>query len=356
MSPSNESPRPTLAFAIPGDLSLPTGGYTYDRRVLALLPQLGIDTHHLVLPGSYPSPTAADLDESSHALTDLAPDTVLLIDGLAYGAMPLSLIAPIRNPIVALVHHPLCLEAGLALLRARELHALEKAALGNARHTIVTSPATARTLTADFAVPPDRITVAEPGTDPMPRAPCKGDPPQLLAVGSIVPRKGYDVLIAALATLRTKPWHLTIAGAEDRSPDTAARLRRDIADAGLSTRITMHGAVDARMLASLYVGADIFVMPSLFEGYGMALAEAMACGLPIICTTGGAAAETVPDHAALKVAPGDAPAFAAALARTLDDQALRRRMSDAAWAAGAELPRWKTTAGIIADCIRKVFA
>ncbi len=95
-------------------------------------------------------------------------------------------------------------------------------------------------------------------------------------------------------------------------------------------------------------------MPSLYEGYGMALAEAMARGLPIVSTTGGAAAETVPEAAAIKVAPGDEDALAAAIHNLLADPALRSRMADASWTAGQKLPRWEDTARIIAGVIRGV--
>ena len=118
----------------------------------------------------------------------------------------------------------------------------------------------------------------------------------------------------------------------------------------------MIGNVGSSDLDALYARADLFVMPSLYEGYGMVLAEAMARGLAVVCTTGGAAAETVPDAAALKVAPGDPIAFGAAVARMLEDADLRGRMADAAWAAGQTLPRWTDTARIIAEVLTQVRA
>src|SRR5258708_2345675 len=116
-------------FAIPGDIGLPTGGYMYDRRVLALLPLMGVAARHLRLPGTFPDPSAADLDETAWLLGAVAPGDVVLVDGLAYGAMPGDVIGRVRAPIVALVHHPLCLEAGLAEARQDALHTLETAAL-----------------------------------------------------------------------------------------------------------------------------------------------------------------------------------------------------------------------------------
>ena len=344
-------------FAIPGDITLPTGGYAYDREVLALLPGMGLDIAHLALPEGYPDPSPADLDRTAELIAGTSPDVVLLIDGLAYGAMPAALIDRFDRRIIALVHHPLCLEAGVSPARADALRTLEIAALARAAHVVVTSPPPARTLAADFAVPPDRITVAVPGTDPAARA--KGstsDTIALLAVGSIVPRKGYDVLVRALeidATMRNRDWVLCIVGALDRSPPTVTALRDQIARAGLGDRIEIAGPMSREALDRSYDATDIFVLSSHYEGYGMVLGEALARGLPIVTTTGGAAAETVPDGAALKVPPGDPEILQQALRRLLDDASLRARLADAAWSAGRMLPRWSDTAATIAHVIKE---
>lgn len=351
MAPTPPSPLPRAAFAIPGDLSLPTGGYGYDRRVLARLPSYGIDVTHVVLPGTFPFPPPEDLAATEAILAALDTDQVLLIDGLAYGAMGFDLVSRIRQPIVALCHHPLALEAGIDPIRAAQLRLSEHNALARARAVVVTSPMTARILREDFGVAEDRIVVAEPGTDRAQRAKGGNATPHLLAVGSIVPRKGYDVLIRALAPLADKPWTLSVVGAA-RDAALLAALELQIAEAGLQSRIRFLGARTEAELDEIYLSADIFVMPSLFEGYGMVLGEAMARGLPIVCTTGGAAAETAPSAAALKVSPGDAPAFGAAVARLLDDPVLRSGMADASWSAGLMLPTWDDTAKMIAGVLR----
>jgi glycosyltransferase involved in cell wall biosynthesis len=341
-----------MSFAIPGDINLPTGGYTYARRVLPLFAAAGIDAAHLELPGTFPDPSPADLAETERLLASTPSDAVLLVDGLAYGALPADLISRLRDPIVALVHHPLCLEAGLSQSRQKQLYELEKAALAFTRRIVVTSTTTARTLTNNFAVPAAKITVAEPGTDRASRARGTGNPPQLLAVGSIVPRKAYDVLVQALAPLAARDWRLSIVGATDRSPEALAALESAIGQSGLADRIKLAGPAGPAALDAHYDAADLFVMSSLYEGYGMVLGEAMARGLPIVCTTGGAAADTAPDAAALKVPPGDAPALSDAIARLLDDAALRHRMADAAWAAGQSLPGWERTAALIAEAVK----
>ncbi|HEV2552792.1 MAG TPA: glycosyltransferase family 4 protein [Bosea sp. (in: a-proteobacteria)] len=339
-----------IAFAIPGDIDLPTGGYAYDRRLLAEWRAIGIPAQHIALPGSFPFPTDGDLHETGRALLQRPYDDTLLIDGLAYGAFPEGIAAGLAGRVVALVHHPLGLETGHAPEIARALLAREAAALRYVRAVVTPSPAMKRLLAADFGVPAERITVAAPGVDAAPRASgsAAGEPLQLLAVGSVVPRKGYDVLVAALAGLSDRDWRVTIVGATDRATDTVAALVAQIEAAGLNGRIRLVGAIDDAALAEAYGHADLFVLPSLFEGYGMVLTEALARGLPIVCTTGGAAAETAPDDAALKVAPGDATALAKALASLIDAPARRQAMADAAWVAADALPRWRDTAAIVA--------
>lgn len=344
-----------IVFAIPGDIDAPTGGYGYDRRLLSEWREAGIEACHLTLPGSYPFPTAEDLATTERLLATTAPDDILFVDGLAFGAFPDALAARFADWLVALVHHPLALETGHSPETARLLRRSETLALRHARAIVVTSPATKLTLEAEFEVPAAKIAVAIPGTDPAPRAQGSGhgEALHMLAVGSLIPRKGYDILVAALTAIAGKPWTLTIAGSPDHAPATAAELRHGIAHAGLSGRVTLTGGVGAETLAQLYDEADLFIMSSRYEGYGMVLTEALARGLPIVTTLSGAGAEALPDAAALKVAPGDATALAKALARLIDAPAERLQRADAAWAAAGDLPRWSETARIVAQaCLR----
>lgn len=348
---AREQSVPNVVFAIPGNIETASGGYGYDRRVLELLPAYGIAVSHLELPGSFPTPSSADLVVAGSLLTATPASSVLLIDGLAYGAIPATMIEELSRDVIALVHHPVGYETGLAEARAEELIAMERAALALARHVVVTSSSTKRTLERDFAVPSKKITVAEPGTDPAPRATGTGTPLQMLAVGAISKRKAYDILVRALVPLAELDWRLTIAGATDRDVAAVDMLDATIATARLGNRVTLAGKVVPATLDRLYESADLLVMPSLYEGYGMVLAEAMARGLPIVCTTGGAAADTVPGNAAIKVPPGDPQALSVALRDVLENKKLRIRMADASWDAGRALPTWNETARRIAATI-----
>jgi len=344
-----------IAFAVPGCLDAPTGGYGYARKLLALAPGFGVNLTPIRLPGGFPHPSPDELAEAERLLSASRPP-LRLVDGLAYGALPAALVRRLPGATLALVHHPLAFESGLAPERRDALLCSEREALAEARHVIASSRFTARLLAADFNVPADKLSIAEPGTEPAPRAKGTGLPVQVLAVGAVSPRKGYDVLVRALAGMRDLEWRLTIAGSLDRAPQAANALAALIAAEGLAGRIALAGAVDDATLARLYDRADVFVSPSLFEGYGMVLAEAMARGLPIVASTGGAAAETLPDAAAIKVPPGDAARLAAGLRDMIADAQLRRRFADASWAAGQALPRWSETAAAIAAVLKRAAA
>lgn len=350
-----DAPPLLVVFAVPGALETPTGGYAYARALLARFPAHGVDARVLRLADGFPDPSPDDVAQAARALAAVPPDTALLVDGLALGAMPPDTIAGLGRPVVALVHHPLGLESGLPPERAARLLADEAAVLAHVTAIVVTSPVTARTLVADLGVPEDRIVIAEPGTAPAPQAVGSGDPstPALLAVGAISPRKGFDLLIAAAERIADRPWRLTIVGPTDRAPQTYEALVAQVARAGLGERIRFTGALDTPALEALYASSDVFVSSSLYEGYGMVLAEALARGLPIVASTGGAAALTVPDDAALKVPPGDVEALAAALAAILDDASLRPRLARASREAGRRLPTWDDTASRIADTLRR---
>ncbi len=341
-------------FAIPGDIETRTGGYIYDRRVMALLPQFGIDVVHMQLPASFPFPSADDLATTRVKFAGVPAGDVIVADGLAWGACSAEFAAATSAGIIALCHHPLGLESGLEAELAAHLLQNERAVLAASAHVIVTSGETAKTLVNDFGVPAQKMTVAEPGTDRKPRMVGGAGAPQLLAVGSVVPRKGYDVLVDALSRIGNLDWRCTIAGSISRAPDFAARVKDKITDAHLGERIVLTGEVDDAALEELYAAADIFVSASHYEGYGMVLTEALSRGLPIVTTTGGAAATTVPDGAAMKVASGDAIGLADALRKLIQDSSLRRQIAEAAWIEAENLPRWENTAAKIAAAIRQV--
>ena len=336
---------PEIGFAIPGDLQTRTGGYGYDRRLIDELRARGLAIRHLAWPGSFPAPDEATLAEARHALAARPDDSIVLIDGLAYGAMPgLAAAEGGRLKLVALVHHPLALETGAA----PGLLVAEREALRHARAVIATSGTTAATLQAHYGVAD--VVVAPPGSEPARPAPRTGNPPHVLSLGAVVPRKGYDVLVAALERLPDLAWRCTIAGSLDRAPGTVSALRVQIEAAGLSARVTLAGEVSDA--SALYETADLFVLASRHEGYGMALAEALAHSLPVIGTLAGAIPSVVPESAGALVPPDDPEALAEALRHLLTNQVARDRAAMVSGRAGAALPGWQLAADRVAALLR----
>lgn len=346
-------------FAIPGDLAAPTGGYAYAREILARFADHGIAARHVALPAGYPFPAPNDLAETERLISEVPRSAPLMIDGLAFGAMPTPLVAQIPQPLVALVHHPLALETGLTTTQVAELERSEAAALSFADAVIATSPTTVQTLEREYGVPAGKLISAEPGAPKPTRASGSGPNAQsvaLLAVGAASQRKGYDLLIEALARQPRAGWHLTIAGSLERAPQVVGALKDQIRMRQLGDHVHLVGAVSDRELDALFDACDLFVHSARYEGYGMVLTEALSRGLAMVATTGGAAAQTVPDGAAMKVPPDDVDALARALDTLIADEVARSALSERAWAAAAALPTWDDTTAAIAQVLKKVAA
>jgi glycosyltransferase involved in cell wall biosynthesis len=261
-----------------------------------------------------------------------------------------------RLRLVSMVHHPLADETGVSPDDAQRLAASERRALATCRGVIVSSEFTAGVLEG-YGVDKEHVRVVVPGTQPVAAAtgPAPGEPPVLLSVASVTPRKGYDVLVAALEQVRDLDWSCVCVGSTDRDRTHAHAVLRLVADGGLADRITFVGEHHGDHLARLYRGASIFVSASHYEGYGMALAEALAYGLPVVSTTGGAIPFTVPSAAGLLVEPGDADAFADALRTILaPDAATRERLSEAARQHASGLPDWRDAAAAFAAAVTEL--
>jgi len=320
------------------------------------LRRLGWEVDVVGLGDGFPTPTAAEKANAEALLQAADGAHPIVIDGLAFGALPEVAASLHRSrPVVALIHHPLALETGLATAQSDQLALSERAALASTQCVVATSRWTADLLIEHFGVPRERIVVVSPGTDQAPPSASSGDGPlRLISVGAIVPRKGFDALVEALVPLTRLRWHLVIVG--DRQRDTAAAARLDslIARHGLERRIDCLGTVSADRLAQLYGGADVFVLASRFEGYGMAFAEALAHGLPIVGTTGGATPQIVPAAAGRLVAPGDVPALSDALRELIEDKDRRRALGAAARLAAMSLPAWSAAGKTFSDLLSRL--
>jgi glycosyltransferase involved in cell wall biosynthesis len=344
--------RHRLAFAVPGDINTATGGYGYDRKIMAQLAQAGWQVEHVELGEGFPSPDALTLHHAHQKLIALPPSMPLVVDGLALGVMPDTAHALSKeHTLIALVHHPLALESGLSNEAIDRLKQSETKALQYAKHVIVTSQATAKIM-KNFGVTEDRMSVVIPGTEVTPAAPrVEFTSTQLLSVGSVTHRKGFDVLINALSLIKDLTWHLTIVGDTSRDDECASQVIQLIQLHQLQTRITMIGTLSQAQLSTRYANSDVFVLASRFEGYGMAYTEAMAHGLPIIGTTAGAIPDTVPHQAGILVTPDDVVELANAITKMVSEPMSRQMYAKEALKTASLLPSWQAAGAAFADVV-----
>jgi len=340
-----------LTFIVPGSIDQVTGGYIFDRRLIQTLRADGLAVDVVELTGKFPI-----VDEiartSARATLELLPDhSLVVIDGLALPAFDHALAANRhRLKVIGFVHHPLVHETGLTTAERGQLEIIEVRVWQMLMGIICPSQKCAEAV-ATLGIARSMIKVAPPGIQLPPLTVAKsymkedGSYPftsavKLLTVGSVIPRKGHILLVEALAELKDLSWKLDCLGSIESSSETAYRVRDLIRQKGLEDRIHLHGEVSDKIRDVAYFNSEIFVLPSFYEGYGMAFAEAMSWGLPIISTTGGAIPETVPPNAGLLVTPNDQKALIKALETLIADKQLRWRMSLAARKAAQTLPDW----------------
>jgi len=325
----------------------PSGGNTYDRRICRGLAEFGWTVDEQSVTGGWPFPDDAARRALADVLDAIPAGEVVLIDGLIASTVPDVLVPRAdRVRLVVLMHMPV----GSGLSVDDVVGKGERAVLEAAVATVTTSRWTRDWLLDQYGLAPESVHVASPGVDLAKLASGTVGGGELLCVAAVTRAKGHDVLLGALATLTDLPWTCTCVGSLDRDPDLVDELRELVIDGGLEDRIRFVGSRIGPDLDSAYAAADVLVLASSAETYGMVVTEALACGLPVVTTTAGGLPEALGRGAdggrpGLLVPPGDSGAFAAALQRWLDDVGLRRRLRLAASERRTTLPGWSSTTG-----------
>lgn len=345
-------PESDLWFVVPGDPEQNTGGYRYVRRLVAALRDTGINARIEGLGGRFPWPDHVAESAMDDFLAALPDGAKVVLDGLAMGSLPEVLQGHRhRLKLMALVHHPLADETGLEPAQQAWFKQAETLALEQVGRVFTTSAYTAARLEQAYHVSACRIVTAQPAVDDryfsINRVAADEDEvrtPRLLCVGHLSVRKAQHQLVEALQSLVDLPWQCKLVGAHDRDPDYAARVTQAIRDNGLADRIELAGELDEQDIARAYEGADLFVFPSLYEGYGMVIDEALAAGLPVLTSDGGALALTALKPGACTYPAGDVSALAQRLRSLLSNANDARQLADAARTSRQKIRKWSDTA------------
>ncbi|MGC0336493.1 glycosyltransferase involved in cell wall biosynthesis [Streptomyces sp. SLBN-8D4] len=353
----------TVHFVMPGgvdDPTAPSGGNAYDRRVCLDLPGFGWQVERHAVAGSWPRPGAPARTELARTLRDLPDGTVVLIDGLVACGVP-EIVVPEaeRLSIAVLVHLPLGDETGLEPGLALALDAKEREVLRAVPAVIATSDWAVRRLVSHHGLAPERVHVATPGADIAPLASGTDGLSRLLCVAAVTPRKGQHRLIEALAGAQDLPWSCVCVGGITQDPEYVAHLRMLIKRYGLQDRLHLAGPKAGAELDASYAAADLMVLTSYAETYGMAVTEALARGIPVLATDVGGVAEAVgraPDGGVpgILVPPEDPAALAAELRGWFGEADVRRRLKAAARGRRAALDGWATTARSLAGVLGRL--
>ncbi len=335
-----------IVYTVSEDYERRTGGWIYNENLLRELGRLGHPIERLVLPGGFPNPSDTAVAATGEIFARIPDDTLVLVDQICLGVLPaLAAVQGTRLRLAMIVHHPIAFENESDKAASEELFASEKAVLVHVRHAIVTSLTTCRALVERYGVPAEKIICAEPGSDR--RAVSQGStegPLRLLSVGALVPRKGQDVLLSAMAGLTDLPWSLTIVGNTNRDRQHLGRIRQILDRNQLRERACLVGELSQDDLDELWQTTDLFVSASRHEGYGMAVAEAIARGIPVVTTRAGAVGEWISPDAALVVPNGDVQRLCRAIRSVMENCVLRQNLRAGALAQRKSLPEWTTAA------------
>ncbi|WP_262056751.1 glycosyltransferase family 4 protein [Streptomyces sp. STR69] len=353
----------TVHFVMPGgvdDPAAPSGGNAYDRRVSLDLPGFGWQVHKHAVDGEWPRPDAAARAELARVLRELPDGAAVLLDGLVACGVP-EIVVPEadRLGLAVLVHLPLGDETGLEAAVAAELDAKERTVLRAVSAVIGTSDWAVRRLVSHHGLAPDRVHVATPGADIAPLASGTDGVSRLLCVAAVTPRKGQHRLIEALAAAADLPWTCTCVGGLGHDPEYVDHLRGLIEQYGLQDRLHLAGPQAGAQLDASYASADLMVLMSYAETYGMAVTEALARGIPVLATDVGGLPEAVgraPDGGVpgILVPPEDPAALAAELRGWFGEADVRRRLKAAARGRRAALDGWATTARSLAGVLTRL--
>jgi len=351
----NEARRAVVHFVVPDGIDDPqrvSGGNRYDQQVRDGLRGSGWDLRMILVPEIGTTVVAS-------ALAELPDEALVLVDGLVAVREPPALgVHANRLRIVVLAHMvasatPQSSSAGMAMVATIDG---ERQSLRAAKRIITTSEFTRAELLAGGFAAPGTVVVARAGTQPAAATIASPSGGRLLCVGVVAPHKGQDLLIRALSHLTdVDGWRCTVVGSLDAAPAFVDDLAQSVRDGNLATRVSFTGVLAGKRLDDAYSRADLLVLPSRSESFGMVVAEGVARGIPVVAARVGGIPEAIPAGASgVFVPPEDPWAFEMVLRHWWGSPQWRRDLKDAAMLARATTRSWSDTIALIDSTLAEV--
>jgi len=342
-----------LHFLIPGDIDTLSSCYIYDKRLVEGLKKKGHDVEVYRLGDDFPFPSEDSLNHCHKVIKSIPSAEPIIIDSLAFGTIP-SILKEVSatNPIVALIHLPLSMDPNYSAYQRTLFTSPEMEAFSLATKFVVSSEYTFEIL-LNLGIEAHKINLIIPGIDHFPQKKNYPEKPaKLLSIANLCRSKDHAILVRALTALKDKDWVLHCYGNLDMDRDCLADFQAMIRKNSLQKKILVHATISGKELSDAYLDADLFVHPSDFEIYGMALAEALAHGIPVIASTGGGICKTVPAKMGQFFKPSDVYGLQSILEELFENPDVYKKLYTQALTFAKNAQTWEKSADLFEEAIK----
>jgi glycosyltransferase involved in cell wall biosynthesis len=342
----------SVYFLSGGDINSLTGGHLYNMHIINGLKNKNYSVSLQAAGGKWDNKEG--IDKMCRLYLQKIPwGSCIIIDSLILASLTnLVRKSMDRFKFLGLIHLPVSYDIKTGIhgkLSEDELGAL------NHMHRLVVTGGFTFDLLCNAGIDPRKITIIQPGTDQFPRkAQYARVPSNLLCIANYSALKAQDVLIRALSRLKTRNWTLHLYGDTDRDPEYTSFLRSLILYLGLESRIIVHRIVERQNISKVFLEADLFILPSLFESYGMVLSESLAHGIPVISTLAGNIRNTVPEGMGILIEPGNEAELADSISSLFDSPEKYSALCTASSSYYKQSRSWEQAVSEFESVIRKI--
>jgi len=345
----------TIHFLIPGDINTLTGGYVYDKNIIEGLIKSGYTVNVHQLSNDFPFPSEENLKKCEAIYKSIPNGNPVFIDSLAFGPIHnILLMYQNKNPVIAIIHLPLTKNPNFSRAEREQFFLPEQNALKLANKIVAVSEFT-KQIIIDYGIETSKIEVITPGVFKMPKKQSYPDNPEkILCVGSYLPGKGQLLLVRALAKLKHLCWTLNMFGIQNFDLPYVQKIQTEIIAEHLDERIFINPPISGDKLTKAYLNADLFILPSFFENFSMALNDALNYGIPVITTDGGGIPLSVPKNMGIIIPKGNETDLKQTIENVLTDSLLYKNLCNAASDYYKSANTWENSINLFQSLLKNI--